>query len=227
MTQSAVIIGASGLIGSHLLDQMLNDHAFITVKILVRKELEIKHHKLRQVVVNFNNINDYTNKLGTGESIFCCIGTTQKKVKGDKDAYEKIDHDIPVNAAKIEVANGFKKFLIVSSVGANASSSNFYLQLKGRTEGDIMKFPFESISIFRPSMLLGKRKEWRPGERIGQVVMQSLSFAFAGGFKKYKPIEAEDVARAMIAQSKLNEKGVSLLEYMEIKELINKGPHRV
>lgn len=218
--QTAVIIGASGLTGSNLLDLMLQDDHFGTVRVLVRKRLSLDHPKLQQEIVDFNNLDDYTNKLGNGDSIFCCVGTTQKKVKGDKAAYEKIDHDIPINAARIGVEKGYKKFVVISSVGADPSSGNFYLRLKGKTENDIKQFPFDTISILRPSMLLGKRKESRPAEKIGQILMQAFSFTFIGSLKKYHPIKAKDVARAMIAESKQSHSGVQILEYEEIMKLI-------
>jgi 3-beta hydroxysteroid dehydrogenase/isomerase family. len=218
--QAAVVIGASGLIGSNLVQQLLQYEKFSTVRVLVRKKLGLDHPKLEQAVVDFSDLDDYTNKFGTGDVIFSCIGTTQKNVKGDKAAYEKIDHDIPVNAAGIGIANGFKKFLIVSSVGANASSSNFYLKLKGKTENDIEQFPFNSISIFRPSMLLGKRDEHRPFENILQGSTKLISSLFWGSLKKYHSINAKDVAKAMIVESKQNKEGVHILEYNEMMKLI-------
>ena len=217
--QTAVIIGASGLIGNHLVEQLLCDEYFGIIRVLVRRTFTFNHPKLQQVIVDFNNINDYTDKFGKGDIIFCCVGTTQKKVKGDKIAYEKVDHDMPVNAAQIGVDNGFRKILIVSSIGANPISNNFYLRLKGKMEKDVKQFPFNSISIFRPSMLLGKRNEARPAEKAGQVIMQAFSFLFFGSFKKYHPVKAEDVARAMIAESKREEAGIHILEYPHIKKL--------
>ena len=218
--QTAVIIGASGLIGSYLVEEMLKDDYFGIVRVLVRRGLAFNHPKLQQELVDFNDINDYTNKLGKGDIIFCCIGTTQKKVKGDRAAYEKIDHDIPVNAARIGSTQGYKKFLIVSSVGADPSSTNFYLQLKGKTENAVKQFAFDTISIFRPSMLLGKRKERRPAEKIGQVLMQVFSFMLIGSLNKYHPIKARDVAKAMVAESKQTQPGIHIPEYKEIMKLI-------
>jgi len=218
--QTAVIIGVSGLIGSYLVEEMLKDDHFGIVRVLVRRGLAFNHPKLQQELVDFNDINDYTNKLGKGDIIFCCIGTTQKKVKGDRAAYEKIDHDIPVNAARIGSTQGYKKFLIVSSVGADPSSTNFYLQLKGKTENAVKQFAFDTISIFRPSMLLGKRKERRPAEKIGQVLMQVFSFMLIGSLNKYHPIKARDVAKAMVAESKQTQPGIHIPEYKEIMKLI-------
>ena len=221
--QTAVIIGASGLIGNHLVKQMLFDEYFSTVRVLVRRGLAVSHPKLQQVITDFNDLDSYTDKFGTGDIIFCCVGTTQKKVNGDKVAYERVDHDIPVNAAQIGIDNGFKKILIVSSIGANAVSNNFYLRLKGKTENAVKQFPFRSISIFRPSMLLGKRTEARPAEKAGQILMQAFSFLFVGSLKKYHPVKAEDVAKAMITGSKKEEAGIHILEYTEMKKLFSQG----
>lgn len=218
--RTAVIIGASGLTGNHLVELMLNDGYFTTIRLLLRTRIALSHAKLQQEIVDFSDKYDLQNRMGNGDAIFCCIGTTQKKVKGDKTEYEKIDHDIPVSAAQAGIANGFKKLFLVSSVGADPSSNNFYLKLKGRTEKDIKQFPFESIHIFRPSMLLGNRKEKRTAEKAGQLLMQALSFLFIGGILKYHPVKARDVAGAMLAQSKKEQTGIHILEYREIKKII-------
>jgi len=218
--QTALVIGATGLIGNFVVQELLNDDSFAKVRVLVRRKLNIKNKKLEQQLANFNDINDYAEKFGFGDVIFCCIGTTQKQVKGDKTRYEKIDFDIPINAARMGVVNKFKKFLIVSSVGANESSSNFYLKLKGRTENALQQFSFQSISIFRPSILLGNRKEIRSGEKIMQSIMKNISFLFFGSYKKYRAIYASDVAKAMVKKSKLNDQGIFILDYTEMMELI-------
>lgn len=217
---TAVVIGASGLIGGHIVDELLKDHAFSQVRVLVRKQLPVIHDKLQQEVADFNNTDDYREKFGNGDIIFSCIGTTQKKVKGNNTMYEKIDFDIPVNAAKIGVSKNYRKFLIVSSVGANENSSNFYLKLKGKTENAISKFEFESICFFRPSMLLGERKELRRGEKILQVTMKFISLLLFGKLKKYRAINAADVAMAMVAESKQNDPGIHYFEYKEIFNLL-------
>jgi uncharacterized protein YbjT (DUF2867 family) len=222
---TAVIIGASGLTGNLVVEELIKDTSFKTVRLLVRKPVTKIHPKLQQQIVDFNDFNDYERKFGEGDVIFCCIGTTQKKVKGDKVEYEKIDHDIPVNAAKIGIAHHFKKFLIISSVGANENSSNFYLKLKGKTENSLKKFPFESLSIFQPSLLNGNRKENRMGETIAQTLMDILSFLLLGPLQKYKAIGANNVAKAMVYESKKQKKGTHYYQYPEMmdmaRELIN------
>lgn len=218
--QTALVIGATGLIGNFVVQELLNDDSFAKVRVLVRRKLNIENKKLEQQLANFNDINDYAEKFGFGDVIFCCIGTTQKQVKGDKELYEKIDFDIPINAARMGEVNKFKKFLIVSSVGANESSSNFYLKLKGRTENALQTFSFRSISIFRPSILLGNRKEIRPGEKLMQGIMKNISFLFFGSYKKYRAIYASDVAKAMVKKSKINEQGIFILDYTEMMTLL-------
>lgn len=217
---TAVVIGATGLTGNFLVEELLKDPGFKTVRIIVRKPVRMIHPKLQQEITDFNDIYDYTNKFGEGDIIFCCIGTTQKKVKNDKIAYQKIDFDIPVNAAKIGISKKYKKYLIVSAIGANENSSNFYLGLKGKTENALKEFPFESISIFQPSMLLGERKEFRFGEKIAQVIMEIFSFLFFGLLRKYHPIDASNVAKAMAAQSKKHDPGVHYFEYAGIMNLV-------
>ena len=217
--QTAVVIGATGLIGSQLVNLLLNDNDFSEVRILTRRPISISHPKLTAQVVAFDDYHDLKEKLGTGHSLFCCVGTTQKKVKGDKDAYRKVDFDIPVNSAHAAIENGVKQYLLVSSIGADPRSNNFYLKLKGEAEQAISKLPFESIHFFRPSLLLGDRKEFRTGERMAQVSMKIFSFMFLGRIKKYKPIQSEDVAKAMIAAAKKSGDGVQIHEYDDIMGL--------
>ncbi len=216
--QTAVVIGATGLTGNLVVEELLKDNNFKMVRILVRRSVNIIHPKLKQELVNFDDINDYTKKFGEGDVIFCCIGTTQKKVKGDKLLYEKIDFGIPINAARIGISKGFTKFLIISAIGANANSSNFYLRLKGRTENALKEFPFYNLSIFQPSIINGSRNENRTGETIAQTVMDILSFMFVGPLKKYRAIGANNIAKAMVRASKL-QKGVNYYRFDEIMEL--------
>ncbi len=156
-------------------------------------------------------------ELGKGDSIFCCVGTTQKKVKNDKTAYRKVDYDIPVTAAQMAVKNGFKKYLLVSAIGANPNSANFYLQLKGSVEEDIRSLPFESIHIFRPSLLLGNRKEKRTGEKIAQFLLPLLSWAMVGPLRQYRPISGEKVAAAMMQAALSPAMGLHIYQYDQIE----------
>lgn len=219
--QTAVVIGATGLIGNHLINELLNDDDFTIIRILVRKPIAIQNPKLQQEVVDFNDENNFSEKVGSGDAIFCCVGTTIKKVKGDLKEYEKVDLHIPVNAAKIGVTNNFSKYLVISSAGANAKSKNFYLRIKGQMENAVKQFPYNRISIFRPGQLLGNRNEYRRGEKIIQRATTFLSLFLFGNLKKYHSVKALDVAKAMIEESKIEEKGIFILEYPEIKQLIH------
>ncbi len=212
----ATIAGATGLIGSHLLKELLDDPYFDTVRILIRRPFELTHPKLEKKIVDFNDSDSLLVALRNSDALFCAIGTTQKKVKGDKDAYRKIDFDIPAKLAKFSKMVGCEKFLLVSSIGANRSSKNFYLKLKGEVEDEVKTIGLRSLHIIRPSFLLGERKEFRIGEVIGKPLMQIFSFAIPA---KYKAIRAKDVARAMIAVAKSKNEGIFVYEHDQIKAL--------
>jgi uncharacterized protein YbjT (DUF2867 family) len=212
----ATIAGSTGLIGGHLLDELLNDSYFDTVRILIRKPVDITHPKLEKKIVDFNDSDSLLVALSNSDAVFCSIGTTQKKVKGDKEAYRKIDFDIPVKLARFSKMVGCEKFILVYSVGANSNGSNFYIKLKGEVEDVIKTIGLKSLHIMRPSFLLGNRKEFRIGEVIGKPLMQFFSFAIP---KKYKAISAKDVAKAMVAIAKAKNEGTFVYEYNEIKNL--------
>ena len=216
---TAVVLGATGLIGEQLVQQLLNDPAFSKVRILVRRPLNLSHPKLEVQVVNFDDLAEFRNKLGSGDCIFCCIGTTQKKVKGDKNAYRKVDLDIAFNAAQMGKDAGFTSYLLVSAVGANINSSNFYLRLKGEVEKKIAALNYAGFHAFRPGILLGERREFRLGEVIGKGVIQMISGLFLGNLRKYRGIQAADVAKAMIAAAKSDEKGMFVHHYEDMLKL--------
>jgi uncharacterized protein YbjT (DUF2867 family) len=220
---TAVVLGATGLIGKQLLQLLLNDNSFTEVRALVRSDLPITHSKLRNAKIDFGNQSQFMDAIGKGDFVYCCVGTTMKKVKGDKDAYRKVDYDIPINAARYALENGFSQYALVSAVGANAQSSNFYLRLKGEVEAALSAMPFRSVHIFRPSVLLGERAEHRKGESIAQSVMNAFSFLLVGGAKKYKPVQGRDVAAAMIAATKLAKPGKHIYQYPEMMELLGKA----
>jgi uncharacterized protein YbjT (DUF2867 family) len=218
--QTAVIVGATGLVGSLLLQKLLNDDTFSKVIALTRKLSEIPHKKLVNKVVDFSELEQLEISFDHADTIFCAVGTTQKKVHGIEADYRKVDFDIPVQLGKIGLKKGVKQFILVSSIGANPSSHNFYLRLKGEVENAVSELGFESLYILRPSMLLGKRSEYRLGENIGQAVMRSASFLFFGAMKKYYPVQASDVAQAMLEAAKEKRPGINIIQYDEMMELI-------
>ena len=214
--KTATLVGATGLIGGELLKLLLEDSYYQSVRVLIRRPFEIEHLKLQKKLVDFNDADSLLVALDGSDTVFVAVGTTQRKVKGDKQAYRKVDYDIPVNIARYSRMVGCQNFVLVSSVGANSKSNNFYLKLKGEVENEIMKMEIGSVHIMQPSMLLGHRKEPRPLEKIGQPMMRALSFLLP---KKYKPIGAKAVARAMLNASKKNEKGVFVYQFNEIINL--------
>lgn len=212
-SQTAVVLGASGLVGSHVVQKLLADDSFTTVRVLIRKPLLLQHPKLEQQIVDFSNYENYKIKLGKGDCIFCCIGTTKANVKGDETEYRKIDFDIPVNAARFSSEAGFQQYLLVSAMGANSKAHIFYSRLKGEVEEVIGTFHFKGFHIFRPSFLLGNRKEKRMGELIAKTISKIFSFLIPSN---YKPIEATDVAAAMVKAAKAKEEGCKIYYYQDM-----------
>src|SRR6187397_3574502 len=213
---TATLVGATGLIGSYLLEEMLNDPYFETVRVLIRRRRDITKAKLEKKIVDFNDSDSVLVALSNSDVVFCAIGSTMKKVKGDKDAYRKIDYDIPVNLARFCKMTGCEKFILVSSAGANSKSMNFYQRLKGETDEAVKEAGPKTVHIMRPSLLLGERKEFRFGENIGKAFMTSLSFLIP---EKYKAIQGKDVTKVMIALAKKNDEGIFVHENSEIRNL--------
>ena len=215
---TATLIGSTGLIGNYLLEKLLQDNYFEIVKILVRRPMEFNHPKLEKKLVDFTDMENLQLAIEGSDVVFCAIGTTQQKVKGDKAAYRKVDYDIPVKTAQLAKLSGCKVFILVSSIGANSKSSNFYLKLKGEMEDAINAIQLKSVHIMQPSLLLGNRKEKRRGEIIAKKIMPLFSLLIPS---KYKPIQGKDVANAMIILSKSGKQGFNRYAYKEIKALLS------
>ena len=206
--KTAIIIGATGLVGSTLVEQILENFAYSKVVLLLRKPLNISHSKLVQEVIDFDKPD--ASKI-MGDDLFCAMGTTLAKA-GSKEAQYKIDCTYPFEIGKIAKANGVKQYILVSSLGANFQSSNFYLRTKGDLEQKIKSLGFQNFVSFRPSFLTGDRKEFRLGEKIGVVIAKILSPLMIGGFKKYRGIEASKVAKSM---QELANQGLTGIHFIE------------
>ena len=215
--RTATVIGATGLIGSHLVEILSGDGYFTAVRIIARRMPDRVPQGAEVRVIDFEDQDAFRSAVEGSDALFCAVGTTRKKVKGDMVAYRKVDHDIPVNAARHCHETGCGRYLMVSSVGASSKTGNFYLKFKGDAEDAIAATGIPSVSVFRPSMLMGKRNESRPAEAIAQVMMAPLSFLFPA---KYKPIKGLDVAKAMIAAAKQEEKGFKVYHYTGMMDLI-------
>lgn len=217
--KTATLIGATGLIGSQLLDLLQDESVFSEIKILVRRPVKIDNPKVKVSIIDFSDEESFQSEISGSSVVFCTVGTTNKKTKGDKNEYRKIDYNIPVNAAKLSLETGCEQFILVSSYGANSKSNNFYTRLKGEVEDTISSLNIPSLSIFRPSILLGKRQEFRFGEIIAILLMNSISFLLP---TKIRPIKAYDVARSMLEASKADTKGTKIYHFKEIMKSIKK-----
>lgn len=215
--RTALVVGATGLIGQALLQQLLEDKNYRTVVTLTRRYLGFTHDRLVQLVVDYNELREMR-QLIEATDIYCCLGTTMKKA-GSKDAFRLVDYQYVMDVATIAEANGSKNFYLVSSIGANPKSKNFYLRVKGEVEQALRQLSFESLNIFRPSYLDGNRQESRTGESVGLKVANTLSFAMIGGLKKYRPIHAEQVAKGMRAIAHAATQGVHVFESDKIQAL--------
>jgi uncharacterized protein YbjT (DUF2867 family) len=192
--KSAIIIGASGLIGGFLTKALLKNAEYSKIKLLVRKKIPIDHPKLSQVIFDFENPDK---KEIVCDDLFCTIGTTLKKA-GSKEAQYHIDYEIPYKIGEFAKENNVKQYLLVSSLGANLNSGNFYLKTKGELEHKLKLLYFDTFIVVRPSILYGERKEIRFFEKIGVFFSKLISPLLFGKLKKYAGIEASKVADALI-----------------------------
>ena len=170
--KTAILFGASGLIGSHLLDLLLNNNEYSKVKIFTRNSIKKNHPKLDIYNINFKQLNNYKDNI-TGDDLFFCIGTTKKQTPNKSD-YINIELKLPITIAQIAKVNKIKSFIYISSGGANAKSKNLYLQNKGKAENEIIKLSFDFTAVIQPSLLLGNRSEFRIGERMAQFMFKKL-----------------------------------------------------
>jgi uncharacterized protein YbjT (DUF2867 family) len=211
-TRSAVLLGASGLVGGHLLRLLAGDPAYTAVRAFTRRSLGLSAGSVRETIVDFDRPESYRDHLVGVEEVFCCLGTTIKAA-GSQEAFRKVDFEVPVTVAREARAAGAGRYLIVTAVGSGAKSRVFYNRVKGETEEALraLEFP-RGLKIFHPSLLLGERIESRPGERVASVLMRAARPLLAGGLARYRAIEALDVARAMHAAAARDEGGVEVYE---------------
>jgi uncharacterized protein YbjT (DUF2867 family) len=217
MGRTALILGATGLVGGYLLDNILENNKYERVHIISRSEVLKKHPKLVTYILELSRMEDVREAFNVSD-VFCCLGTTMKNA-GSKEAFKKVDLDFPLLAAKLAAEGEAEQFLIVSAMGASSNSSFFYNRVKGELEERVKSFPFKGVHIFRPSLLLGNRKEFRLGEKIAENLSTRLPFLFRGSLKKYAPIKAEQVAKFMAEKAIKGEKGIFIYESDEMNRL--------
>ena len=216
--KTALLFGSSGLIGGHLLKQLINNDNYSEIKLFVRSIPEISNPKIKIIKTDFNNLENHKDDI-KGDDCFFCIGTT-KQSSPDKNEYRRVELDVPKQIAQIAKSNLVNSFIFVSSGYADPNSSGDYLKFKGLVEEELKKLNFSKLGIMRPSFLIGNRKEKRVGEKIGIFLFKILSPLFLGPLKKMKPIHSEKVAKAMIKISSGDFKQY-VFESNEIVEISN------
>ena len=215
--KTALLFGSSGLIGGHLLNQLIQNNNYSKIKIFVRSEPEINNPKVEIIKIDFSNLENHNEDI-KGDDCFFCIGTT-KQNSPDKNEYQRVELEMPKEIAQIAKSNLVNSFIFVSALYANPKSSGNYVRFKGMVEEELKRLNFPKLALMRPSFLMGDRKEKRVGEKIGIFVFKLLSPLLLGPLKKMRPIHSETVAKAMIRAANENlEKNV--FESSEIDKLV-------
>ena len=215
--RTALLAGASGLVGSELLQGLLQSPIYDKVKVFVRTPLQVEHAKLEQVIVNYDQLENYEQHVQV-DDVYCCLGTTIKKA-GSQAAFRKVDYEYPVRLAQLAKRCGVQQYLIITAIGADANSSIFYSRVKGEVEAKLKGLGIASLQIFRPSLLLGKRTEFRLGERLASWLSPLYGLLLFGSLRKYRSIQASTVAKGMLAAGAAQLPGIHIYNSAEIERL--------
>lgn len=208
MQKTALIAGASGLIGSQLLPLLLASDRYAKVIVVGRRPLPQVHAKLEQRVLDFDQLEEYSLSL-IADDVYCCLGTTMRQA-GSKEAFYRVDYLYVVALAALTARNFASQLLLVSAMGADADSLIYYNRVKGEMEAAVRQTPFRAIHIFRPSLLLGERSEKRAGEQIGAVLLRLLNPLLLGPLRKYRAVPAAAVAEAMLRAAEDDGGGIKI-----------------
>jgi uncharacterized protein YbjT (DUF2867 family) len=215
--KTALVAGATGLVGGELVKQLSDDIYYDEIKLISRKPLTFGDKRIKIVLVSdFDKLGQQGAVL-SADDVYCCLGTTIKKA-GNKENFKKVDYQYPLNLANISLKHGAGQFLLVSSMGADPKSFFFYNRIKGELEQELGTLPFRSILVFRPSLLLGDRSEHRAGEKFAQWILPLFSPLMRGPLEKYRAIRAADVAAAMLSAGKRGLRGVHIFNSEEVKK---------
>jgi uncharacterized protein YbjT (DUF2867 family) len=220
MSKTALIIGATGLTGEQCLMELLASPEYDKIIALTRTRLQTTNSQIQNIITDFKNLESLRPQL-RADHVYCCMGTTIAKA-GSQAAFRHVDYEIPLQVAEIARQNGATKFILITSLGSDASSKIFYSRVKGELENALEKLNYESLLIFRPSILLGKRKEKRTGEAIGMLAAEKLSFLFAGPLKKYRGTPVDTIAKVMVKLANQTTPKIRIIENEEIFVLADK-----
>ncbi len=215
--RTALLIGGTGLVGAYCLDFLLEEPAYESVVMLTRRHIDKQHSKLKIEIVDFDNIDAYSDLI-KADDVYCAIGTTFLKSPRKED-YFKIDYIYPEKIANIALQNGAQRFTLVSALSASPNALLFYSRVKGKLEAAVSKLGFSGVYIFRPSYLLGKRKEFRPIEMIGRIILSILKPFLIGKLKPIRAIEARSVAKAMVLKTLEGKAGVYIFSSDQIQAM--------
>ncbi|MDF2934880.1 MAG: putative nucleoside-diphosphate sugar epimerase [Paenibacillaceae bacterium] len=221
MKKHALILGATGMVGTQLVRQLAEDPDYGRVTALVRRPLPAPHPGVEEVTVDWDKLEEHSHVF-SADAVFCCLGTTIK-IAGTKEAFRRVDLEYPLTAGRLAKQSGTRAFAIISSLGADEGSPFFYTRVKGEMERRLGELGLPALYILRPSLLTGQRTENRPGEQAAAAISRTMPFLYSGPFRKYKPVEADVVAAAMRGAVKQGEAGIRVYPSAELPGLAAKA----
>lgn len=218
MERIALIVGATGLVGSELVKLLLERRYYKRITVLVRRRMNIAHPRLEQLVIDFNELEKVPAEKFEGADLYCTLGTTRKKA-GSKAQFELVDYGYPMTLGRLAQRYGTERMLVVTAMGTDEKSMFFYSQVKGRLERDLKALSLKQLHFFRPSLIIGNRQEYRFGEQAADRLARLLPFLFRGPLRKYKPNPAKQIAEAMLVTAMSNERLPIIIPAEEIAAL--------
>lgn len=221
MKKHAVVLGATGMVGTQLVRQLAEDPHYSRVTALIRRPLPTPRPGVEEIITDLDRLEEYR-QVFDADAVYCCLGTTIKTA-GSKEAFRRVDLDYPLAAAQLAKQFGVRAFAVISSLGASETSPFFYSRVKGEMERKLGELGLPSLYIFRPSLLTGQRTEKRPGEQAAAAVSRVMPFLYSGPLRQYKPVEADVVAAAMRGAVKQGEPGIRMYPSAELPGLAAKA----
>ncbi|MFJ7756071.1 NAD(P)H-binding protein [Peribacillus muralis] len=215
--KTAMVLGATGIVGTQLVKQLSKSDIYKEIHLLTRRNVEINEPNCMLHTVDFERLSSFAHLFNVTD-VFICLGTTIKKAKS-KEAFRKVDYDYVMEAARIAKSCNVEKILVITAMGANSKSAFFYSRVKGDVEVGLQQLGLKSVHIFRPSLLLGDRDEFRAGEKVSGLLISTAQFIFIGPLRPYRAIEAKKVAAAMYAAAQTSTAGLHIHPSDDIEKL--------